>query len=450
MHGGAATAPRRFIPAAISPSEPADNRTINEDDNTTGQAQGPPHHGMGDETMTNQERIRARIARSKEKREAKRIARAEKYGRMEKVMTNQNFFRSLMKRRHGTDWKQSVMDYVFHAIVRNKRAKDAVLAGAHPEPSRIKKITLYERGKRRDVHAVVIDSRVIQGVICDNCITPLTQPGLILDNPASTKNKGVTWTRNRIMRHIRRQYRKTGNQTWALVYDIRHFFDTIRHDLCEKIFREVHMDEGLISLAMHFIKMYQVFDARLHGDVEKIELLEAVKGIGVSLGSQISQDMALCAPNALDHFAKDKCGVKPYIRYMDDGHAEGGKAEMISLRERLMARAKEIGFELHETKTRVVKISRGFVYLKIRYSVTDTGHVIRRINHDGIVRMRHKMKRLHGLWLAGKVTLDDIFLSVKSWLGNMKKYCHSYRTRKRILNLYHSLFKGYRMEGVIA
>jgi len=400
--------------------------------------------------MNNQDRIRARIARSKEKREAKKIARAEKYGRIDRVMTNQNLLRSLMKRRKGTDWKQSVMDYFFHAIVRNKRAKDAILAGAHPEPSRIKKITLYERGKRRDVHAVVIDSRVIQGVICDCCITPLTQPGLIHDNPASTKNKGVTWTRNRIMRQLRRQIRRTGTATWALVYDIRHFFDTIRHDLCEKIFREARMDEGLISLAMHFIKMYQVFDARNHNDREKIGLLEAGKGVGVSLGSQISQDLALCAPNALDHYIKDVERIKPYLRYMDDGHAEGSKKEMLALRERIIDRAAALGFELHESKTRIVKLSRGFVYLKIRYSATETGHIIRRICRDGIVRMRRKLKRLRRLVDQGRVTLNDVFLSLKSWLGNAKKYCHSYRTRKRILSLYHDLFKSYRMEGVIA
>ena len=400
--------------------------------------------------MNNQDRIRARIARSKAKREAKKIARAEKYGRIDRVMTNQNLLKSLMKRRKGTDWKQSVMDYFFHAIVRNKRAKDAILAGAHPEPSRIKKITLYERGKRRDVHAVVIDSRVIQGVICDNCITPLTQPGLIHDNPASTKNKGVTWTRNRIMRQLRRQIRKTGTATWALVYDIRHFFDTIRHDLCEKIFREAYMDEALISLAMHFIKMYQVFDARLHHDAEKISLLEAGKGVGVSLGSQISQDLALCAPNALDHFVKDKCSIEPYLRYMDDGHVEGSKKDLLALREKIIDRAAALGFELHESKTRIVKLSRGFVYLKIRYSATETGHIIRRICRDGIVRMRRKLKRLRGLVNQGRVTLDDVFLSLKSWLGNAKKYCHSYRTRKRILGLYHDLFKSYRMEGVKA
>jgi hypothetical protein len=95
-------------------------------------------------------------------------------------------------------------------------------------------------------------------------------------------------------------------------------------------------------------------------------------------------------------------------------------------------------------------MSRGFIYLKIRYTATDTGHIIRRMAREGILRMRRKLKKLHGLMRKGRVRLDDIYLSFKSWFGNAKKYCHSYRSRKRVLTLYHKLFKSYRMEGVIA
>ena len=160
--------------------------------------------------------------------------------------------------------------------------------------------------------------------------------------------------------------------------------------------------------------------------------------------------MALCAPNDLDHAVKDEIGIKPYTRYMDDGIALGGKKEMLALRERIVQKAAELGFTLHETKTHVVKLSRGFVYLKIRYQVTESGRVIRRMHRDGITRMRRKLKKLRGLVRAGRVTLNDVFLAMKSWLGNAKKYAHSYRSRKRILSLYHKLFHSYRMEGVIA
>lgn len=407
--------------------------------------------------MNNQDRIRARIARSKARREAKRLERAEQYGRMDKVMTNQHLFKSLMKRRKGTDWKQSVMDYVFHAIVRNKRQKDAILAGAHPEPGMIREIFLYERGKRRRVHAVAIDSRVVQGVICDNCITPLTQPGLIMDNPASTAGKGVSWTRYRVLRHIRKGLIRTGFPSWALVYDLKGFFDSIPHVLCERILRAVHMDDMLVSLSMHFIKMYQVFEAREIGrkrseeEMRKIlEKLDRNEGVGVSLGSQISQDMALAAPNALDHTVKDMLGVKEYIRYMDDGYIQGEKNELAAIRTRIAQVCKDMGLRLHETKTHIVKLSRGFPYLKIRYTVLETGRIIKRMARAGIVRMRQKLKKLRGLVNQGRATLDDVFNTTKSWLGNAEKYSHSYRSRKAVLSLYHKLFRSYRMEGVIA
>lgn len=78
------------------------------------------------------------------------------------------------------------------------------------------------------------------------------------------------------------------------------------------------------------------------------------------------------------------------------------------------------------------------------------GRIVRRMHRAGIVRMRRKMKRLHRMIHRGKVRLDDVFLAVKSWLGNAEKYADSYRTRKRVLNQYHKLFHSYRMEGVIA
>ena len=359
-----------------------------------------------------------------------------------------------MKRMRGTHWKQSVQDYVSHAIVRNKRQKDAILAGEHPEPSKILLIYINERGKRRRAHAVAIDSRVVQGAVCDWCIAPLTHRCLIHDNPASMAGKGISWARKRMPRHIHKQFKKTGANTYILVFDLKGFFASIRHDLCESIFRGVYMDEALISLTMHFIKMYQVFDARRIKDADarhaELDRLEQNKGVGVSLGSQISQEVALSAPNRLDHEIKDSCCTKGYMRYMDDGNAMGTKDAMKQLFESVSDTCRKLGFTIHDSKTQIVKLSRGFQYLKIHYIVTETGHIIKKMAKAGIVRMRRKLKRLRGLVNIGKATLDDVFFSVKSWMGNAKKYCDAYRSRKSILNLYHKLFHSYRMEGVIA
>lgn len=404
--------------------------------------------------MNNSERVQARIERSKQRREAKRLARAEQYGRIDRVITNQHLLHSLMKRQRGTGWKQSVQDYMSHAIVRNKRQKDAILSGSHPEPSKILTLSIHERGKRRLAHAVAIDSRVVQGAICDWCIGPLAHPGLIHDNPASMKGKGISWARRRMMKHIRRQFAQTGNRTWVLVFDLKGFFASIRHDLCESIFRKLHMDEMLASLTMHFIRMYQTFEARkIPGKAEREAMIDRLTRnmcVGVSLGSQISQEMALATPNRVDHAAKDEARSKRYMRYMDDGNAQGTKEEMRRLMGTIESACQSLGFSLHPGKTHIVKLSRGFQYLKIRYTVTDTGRIIRRIARSGIIRMRRKLRKMRRLVDSGEMTLDDVYSSVNSWLGNAKRYCHAYRTRKRILNLYHELFHSYRMKGVIA
>jgi len=40
---------------------------------------------------------------------------------------------------------------------------------------------------------------------------------------------------------------------------------------------------------------------------------------GLCLGNEISQVAALLMTSSIDHYIKDKCKVKYYIRYMDDG-----------------------------------------------------------------------------------------------------------------------------------
>lgn len=404
--------------------------------------------------MTNHDRVQARIERSKARRAAKRLQRAEQYGRIEKVISNQTLFRSLVKRKKGTDWKQSVQDYVHHFAVRNKRSKDAILSGALPTPSRIREINLYERGKARRVHAVVIDSRVIQGAVCDRCITPLMQPGLIMDNPASVPNKGVSFARQRIEKHLRRLYRQYGDDAHVLLFDFKGFFDSIRHDLCRRTFERLGMDKPLIRLAMHFVQMYQIFDADKIGDPEdKAFVLQRIRedrSVGVSLGSQISQNLALVAPDHLDHVMKDREAVKAYMRYMDDGAAGGSRQQTRRLSSVVLSTADSLGLHLHRKKTHTVKLTRGFVYLKIRYTMTKSGHLIKRIAKAGIVRMRRKLRKMHGLVARGICTLDDVFNATMSWMGNAARYSHSYHSRHSILDRYFSIFKGYRMKGVTA
>lgn len=404
--------------------------------------------------MTNQERIQARITRSKARKAKKREAPLAECGDFRRVITNQNLLRSLQKRRKGTEWKGSVQNYISHAIVKNKRAKDALWAGKLNVNQSIKHLVINERGKRRDCHAIMIDARVIQGAICDSSITPLTQPSLIYDNPASTKGKGVDFARRREDRHLRRQIVEGGSDFYVLVYDFSGYFDSIRHSLCREKLRKAGQDKMLERLTMYFIKMYQAQDITLIADEEerqrKRDELDNDEATGATLGSQISQNMALVIPNDLDHAIKDKRGMKHYQRYMDDGNVTGTKEELQSLRQAIEEMCDRLGLKLNQKKTHIIRARRGFTFLKVRYVVTQTGRIIKTIDKSGIVRMRRKLKKFRKKVDQGLMSRQDAYNSFMSWYGTAKKIASTYRQRKRMLNLYNSLFHQYRTGGMIA
>lgn len=402
--------------------------------------------------MTNQERIQRRIERDKTRKAEKRRARTEQYGSFERVITMQNLHKSLKRRRLDVAWKGSVQRYVHHAIVKMKRTKDDLMRGQLHINRTIRRRTIYERGKARLIHAIMIDARVIQGALCDSSITPLTQPTLIYDNPASTKGKGVSHARKRNMKFLMSEAKRLGQDVYALSYDFTGYFSSIPHALCRRRLREVGMDERLIDLTMYFVKLYQEQDISLMDDAEEQERMRAAlwsdRLCGATLGSQISQDLALVIPNSLDHAVKDRERIKHYMRFMDDGVAYGSKERMRRLLDTIRAETAPLGLRLNEKKTRITKLSRGITFLKVRYALTKTGAVICKIVRDSIIRMRRKLKKFRRMVNQGIMPLDDVFTAFSSWYGNAKCVADTYHQRKRMLQLYNDLFHGYRLKGM--
>lgn len=405
--------------------------------------------------MTNKERIQARIARDKARKQEKRRALVEEHGTAARVITMQNLFKSFRKRLRGVLWKGTVQKYAAHAVVKMKRAKNDMLNGILDVSQSVRSMVIYERGKRRPVRSVLMDCRVIQGMICDASIGPLIAPSLIYDNPASSVGKGVSFTRKRNLKFILEQVKESGPDSYGFAFDLHNFFGSIRHRDCRDRLEAAGQDALLRQHTMTLIKMYHRQDIEEIADPElralKLWELENDEAVGATLGSQISQDMALVVPNPVDHLLKDVLRCKRNIRFMDDGiiyHRSKDFLRMVAEKTRTAFEA--MGFELNLKKTHIFKLSKGFTYLKIKYQVTDTGRVIRRIAHESVVRMRRKLKKFAGLVRRGKMALDNAFASFMSWFGNARRIATSYRSRKEMLKLYNRLFKCYRTGGMIA
>ena len=64
----------------------------------------------------------------------------------------------------------------------------------------------------------------------DNYLLPHIRPYLIYDNGASLKNKGMSFTRNRLIAHLEKFYKETGsNEGYIMTMDFSGYYDNLDH-----------------------------------------------------------------------------------------------------------------------------------------------------------------------------------------------------------------------------
>ena len=395
-------------------------------------------------------RARARVLRDKRIKQERREKIYSSADNFEAVMSMQHFVQALQKCRKGVNWKGSVQVYTENFLGEIQSARESLLVlGELPKLTSTKRIEVYERGKRREIVPIRISDRMIQRVLCDHALVPMLQHTLIYDNGASMKDKGVDFARRRMDKHIRRAIKEYGTDFYALTFDFKSFFDSIPHKTCLKVLQKYFTDKRIIGLTMAIIRSYQLSMLDEVEDVDERErkrnLIKNNDSVGICLGSQVSQIMALVVPNMLDHYIKDRVGVKHYIRYMDDGVILSNDKEFLHKLYAEMKRiSNDLGLTFNDKKTRIVKSTKGFTFLKTQYSVTSTGGVVKRLARTGTVRMRRKMKKFKRLVDSEEMTLDDVYNSIQSWVAH-SKIAKSYCTRRSMLRLYNDLFDGYRM-----
>lgn len=328
----------------------------------------------------------------------------------EEVFTYQNLYAAYRKCRRGVGWKHSTQAYKVNAFVNLRAAQKSLLAGTWKSRGFID-FDIMERGKRRHIRSVHIAERVVQRCLCDNCLTPALGRPLIPDNSASRAGKGVDYALNRLEAHLRQHYRKHGREGFILLFDFRKFFDSISHDAIGRLVFQKVSDRRLADLTMTLVKMFG--------------------SVGLGLGSQISQNLALAVPDRMDHAIKERMRCRCYGRYMDDGYLiHQDKAYLLRCLNEIRREAAAFGVSVNEKKTQIIPLRRGFTWLKKKFSLSGTGGVVRRLSRKSVTRERRKLKAL-----AGKIPPEDLTASYKSWEGCARK-CRSWKTRQAMREVF--------------
>lgn len=359
--------------------------------------------------------------RRKQKRIDKRNADNKKYDNYDNVFTYEHLLESAKKCKRNVGWKASVQNFFFELFYN-------IYDIYHSLENKQFKIKhsfvfyIFERGKKRRIRSVHIRERIVQRCLCDYCLTPILNKTFIYDNCASQEGKGTEFALNRLKEHLLRHYRKYGLDGYVLLFDFSDYFASISHAKIMEMFARYITDKDILDLIYKFISMEE-------------------GGKGLCLGNQVSQVAALLMASPIDHYIKDKCRVKGYIRYMDDGIViHNDKKFLEELLIGIQAIADEYGLTINMKKTKIIKISHGFTFLKKKITLKENGKIYMRILRPSVVRMRRKLKKFRLKYDAGIMTFDDIQAAYQAWRSYGLKY-NAYRSVCEMDKLFYELYR---------
>lgn len=339
---------------------------------------------------------------------------------MERIIDYDALWISAMKCKRGVLWKPSTKHYNLNAVEETHRMvrklEEGTWKNGKPKPIKI----LYP--KKRDGLSIAFKDRVYQRSINDNVLYPSVQRSFILDNCACQKGKGIDFARKRLKKHLWNHYCHYGTDGYLLQIDIKGYYPNMRHDAVKAKFRRYLNDEVYEAIC-------NVLDTQYVGD------------IGYNPGSQMVQIAGISLLDDLDHYCKERLHAKHYMRYMDDILIiHHNKEELEAILEEIKMQLDEIGFRVHEEKTHITPLSKGFLWLGFEYRITDTGKVIMTLNSANIKHERRKLRKLVKLAKEGRITKAKVDECYKSWKANASKG-NSYKLIQRMDEYYAKLWE---------
>lgn len=376
-----------------------------------------------------------------------------------------NLYDGFIASRRGSHWKESVQKFRWNILGEIRKLQVELDNLQHGKPNGYKlspylKFTVNERGKTRAITALSIRDRVVKHSLNDNYLLPHIWPYLIYDNGASLKNKGVSFTRNRLIAHLEKFYKETGsNEGYIMMMDFSGYYDNLDHGKVTEIVAKYEDDEFARLLVNQAVNSYKV-DVSYMSDEEYLDAQSTKfstvdyrkahhhenSGIkylykSLSVGDQTSQIIAIAFPTPIDNLVKIVNGIRYYGRYMDDFYVIAKTIdELKAIREQIEQKAKELKLLINPRKTVITKLSKTFKFMQFKYYLAENGHVVVRINPKMLKRMRIKLKKLLVLVDNNKTTVELVQVMFHSWLPNYSRYM-SKRQIKNMVDLYDRLFK---------
>jgi len=347
-------------------------------------------------------------------------------GLFDKLSDYDNLLLAFKKARKHKTKKQYVIDFEKNLPNELFKLQWELLTGTY-KPRPLKTFTVRDPKTRR-ISSSHFRDRVIHHAIC-NIIEPIFEKRFICDTYANRKGKGTLAALKRFDKFLRKTTRngktitdaKTGNDVmgFALKADIRHYFETVDHEILLSILRKRIRDEEVIALIQVILENYKT----------------DVPGKGMPLGNLTSQFFANIYLSELDYFVKHKLKAKLYMRYVDDFLILGRDRERL---ERYQCEInhfllENLKLELHPEKSKIIPLRSGITLLGFRVFF-----YCKFLKKSNLRKHERRLSRFETGLKSGDISRECVRLSLAGWEGYARMgntYKLRIRIRKRIEHL---------------
>lgn len=374
----------------------------------------------------------------------------------EEQITDPNaLYEGILKATYGSKWKESSQRALLNILSLAFRIEEELKTRTYTS-NVDKTFVVHERGRKRYITSFDVEDRAVRHVLCDDVFAPLIREKIIYDNGASVEGRGISFSRKRFEVHLRKYFmqHKT-NEGWILFGDFSKFYDNILHDEAKEQLLELVEYNPFVNWLLNVIfKTFEVdcseltdeeCEALYYGVLNKLDYdpngpKEKTIKKSIAIGDQLSQQIGIYYPHKIDNYIKIVRGQKYYGRYMDDWYIiSPSKEELQDILENVIKMGREIGLHINLSKTRIVKLDSTYKFLQVKYTLTKTGKVIKRINPKRVATMRKRLKKLAIKVNHEEIEYENVENSFRAWMGSFYKLL-SNEQRQNLISLYENLF----------
>ena len=286
-----------------------------------------------------------------------------------------NLYRAYKVSVKSSKWKESTQKFMMNFLRYIFEIQDDLI-NRTLQNGPTQEFELHERGRIRPITSIQIRDRIVRHSLCDEVLLPEVRKHIIYDNCASINGRGISQQRKRFEIHLHKYYQLYGNDGYILFGDFSKFYDNIIHEIAKRELLKLFNDDEFIDWLLTLI----------------------FKGFQIDVSYMSDEEYETCM---IDTFNKLEYRNIP--------------------------------------KTRIVKISSKYKFLQIKYTLTDAGKVIKRINQDRVTAMRRKLKKLAVKVENEEADYDNVENMFRGWMGGHYKLL-SREQRKNLIQLYEDLF----------